>query len=73
MTDEQKDQSVEAFEDPTHEGNSEKHHTGVACIEKGCNEAAGTWWSPYWCFKCNVERMKRIDSQMREMVRGNVE
>ena len=52
------------YEDPTHEGNSDKYLTGNACIEKGCGKPAGTWWSPLWCFKHNVDRMKRIDASL---------
>lgn len=55
---------MQAFEDKNHEGNSKKYHTGKQCIEKGCNKPAGTAWSPYWCFDCNVERMRRIESQL---------
>jgi len=46
--------------DPSHEGNSAKYHTGKPCIIKGCDEPAGTAWGKYWCFKCNVKRMKDI-------------
>lgn len=60
---------MEAFEDPSHPGNSEKYHTGKPCYEAGCNRPAGTAWSPYWCFECNVERMKRIGASLRAMVK----
>ena len=62
-----------AFEDPAHEGNSSRHHTGKRCIERGCDEPAGTAWSPLWCFKHNVERMRRINAafdRMRGAVNG---
>lgn len=49
------------YNDLTCEGNSEKYHTGKHCIEPGCNEPAGTAWSPYWCVKHNIERIDRID------------
>lgn len=51
-----------AYEDPGHEGNGAKHLTGKPCIEKGCDNPAGTAWSPFWCFACNVKRIRRIDA-----------
>lgn len=56
-----------AFEDPDHEGNSAAYRTGKTCIEKGCDEPAGTKWSPLWCFKCNVERIKRISASLEAL------
>lgn len=56
---------LKAFEDPRHEGNSERHHTGKHCIERGCERPAGTAWSPLWCHPCNVTRMRRIDGSLR--------
>ena len=58
---------MKPYEDPHHPGNSAKHHTGKPCIEAGCNKPAGTMWSPHWCFKHNVERMKHIDRQMEDI------
>ena len=58
-----------AFEDPDHEGNTSKYHTGKKCIEKDCNKPAGTAWSPYWCFECNVKRIRRIDNQLLDIVK----
>lgn len=55
------------YEDPNHEGNSDKHHTGKECIEPGCSKPAGTWWSPLWCFEHNVERMNRIDRSLKDI------
>lgn len=52
-----------AFEDPNNEGNSKKYHTGQRCVE-GCGRNAGTAWSPYWCFPCNVVRMNRIRNSL---------
>lgn len=59
---------MEKFEDPKYEGNSSKYHTGEPCIEEGCERPAGTWWSPYWCFECNVKRMKRISKQLNNFI-----
>lgn len=59
--------TLEAFEDPHHEGNSASHHTGKKCIEKGCDKPAGTAWSHLWCFEHNVERMKRIERNLQDM------
>jgi hypothetical protein len=53
---------MDAYEDPDHEGNSEKYHTGKKCIE-GCGRLAGTKWSHLWCFECNVKRIKRINKR----------
>lgn len=50
-----------AYEDPNSPGNSPVYHTGKSCLEKGCNKPAGTYWSPWWCFEHNVERIRRIN------------
>ena len=57
-----------AYEDPMHEGNSAKYLTGKRCIVEGCFRPAGTMWSPYWCFKHNVERIKKVNKQLRAFV-----
>ena len=57
------------FADPAHEGNSRKYHTGKTCITEGCPNAAGTMWSPLWCFECNVKRIKRIDKQFEKLLK----
>ncbi len=57
-----------AYEDPQDPGNGSKYHSGKLCIE-GCGRLAGTMWSPFWCFPCNVERMKRIGDAL-EIMRG---
>ena len=57
-----------AFEDPGHRGNSSKYHTGEECIEDDCSNPAGTAWSPWWCFECNVKRIKRIDTQLTGLI-----
>jgi hypothetical protein len=54
------------YDDPNHEGNSPKYHTGKLCIE-GCGRPAGTAWSPYWCFECNVARIRRINGQLEQI------
>lgn len=56
------------FEDLNHEGNNPKYHTGKICVEPGCENKAGTWWSKYWCFECNIKRIKRIDSQFESLL-----
>lgn len=56
-----------SYEDPKHEHNSAAFHTGKKCIEKSCKELAGTAWSPFWCFKHNVERMNRITKSLEEL------
>lgn len=59
--------SLKAFEDPSHEGNGPKYHSGQPCHEKGCSNPAGTKWSPYWCFEHNVERMHRISKSLEDI------
>lgn len=51
------------YRDPNDPYNSRSYHTLKPCIEAGCNDPAGTWWSPLWCFRHNVERMDRIDAR----------
>ena len=53
--------------------NGPDYHTGKACIERGCNNPAGTRWSPLWCFECNVARLQRINVQMENIVRQHNE
>jgi hypothetical protein len=60
---------LEKYKDPNDEFNSPKYHTGKDCIEPGCSKPAGTWWSPLWCFECNVKRIDRISGQF-EMILG---
>lgn len=60
---------MKAFEDPNHPGNSLAYHTGFPCIECGLRPA-GTDWSPYWCFECNVARIRRIDSSFAALLAG---
>jgi hypothetical protein len=56
-----------AYNDIDDEGNSEQYHTAKKCIEPGCNNPAGTAWSPFWCVKHNMERMDKINRQMEEI------
>ena len=51
------------LEDPSHELNGPKYKTGKKCIEPDCMNPAGTYWSPYWCFFCNVKRMTQVTSK----------
>ena len=57
-----------AFEDPSDPGNSSAYHTGNPCWEDGCENPAGTAWSPYFCFPHNIERIRRISKQLEELV-----
>jgi len=57
------------YNDPCDAGNSSKYHTGKVCVE--CGESpAGTAWSPYYCFECNVERIDRINVSLQEIADG---
>lgn len=57
-----------AYEDPSHPGNSPMYQTGMTCVVKGCDKPAGTWWSPYWCFEHNVERIRRISANLDDII-----
>lgn len=50
-----------------HPGNSAEYHTGKQCIEAGCKEPAGTWWSHLWCVRCNIKRMDAISRNLADM------
>ena len=58
------------YKDPSDPGNSTEHHTGEVCVEHGCNEPAGTAWSPVWCFACNVKRMERVTAGFASVLAG---
>ena len=54
-----------AWADPEHHGN--KLRPRVHCI--GCGElGCVTYWGP-WCFKCNVERMDRINGKFEAIAK----
>lgn len=57
-----------AYQDPNHPGNSPEFYNGHRCIEKGCDNPAGTRWSPLWCFEHNVERIDRIGASLEAAV-----
>jgi hypothetical protein len=38
------------------------------CVERGCNEPAGTKWSPHWCERHDAERRARITKQLEDLV-----
>lgn len=56
-------------EDPAHEGNAPKYHTGKLCRVAGCERIAGTWWSPHWCQQHNAERLSRITRSLDKIIR----
>ena len=58
-------------EDPAHEFNSPKYHTGKPCIERGCTNPAGTGWSRLWCQPCNAKRMRHITFALDTLASGN--
>ena len=60
---------AERYADPGDPLNGPKYHTGKPCIERGCNNPAGTGWSPFWCQPCNAKRMDRISASLEQMVR----
>ena len=44
-----------------------KYHTRKKCVEPGCNNPAGTAWSPHWCFLRNAARMNRITASFESI------
>lgn len=58
---------IKPYQDPKHPYNGSEYHTGKECIEPGCHNPAGTAWSPFWCFDCNVKRIDRISRQLDEI------
>lgn len=59
---------MKRYEDPNDPLNGPKYQTGKKCIEKGCDNPAGTHWSPFWCQACNAKRMARIGNSLAAMV-----
>lgn len=55
---------MEPYRDKDHPGNGDSYKTGKPCITPGCNNPAGTAWSPYWCVECNIKRMDRISKSL---------
>ena len=55
------------FDDPKDPGNGSRYRTGKTCTCIGCNKPAGTAWSPHWCFKHNVERIRRINRNLEKI------
>ena len=53
------------YADPADRLNGEEYHSGKPCIENGCDNPAGTAWSPLWCQPCNVKRMERIGAALK--------
>lgn len=60
---------MSGYDDPDDEGNSAKYHNGKLCIE-GCGRPAGTAWGRYWCFQCNVKRIKRVTAQLESLAQS---
>lgn len=38
--------------------------SGKACVERGCDEPAGTQWGPLWCPLHDMERIDRVSAGM---------
>ena len=56
------------YEDLNNEGNySARYLTGKNCLVAGCSQPAGTAWSPLWCVKHNISRMKQIEAANRKV------
>jgi hypothetical protein len=54
---------MKPYQDPNDPRNGAAYHTGKRCVEHGCENPAGTAWSPHWCHLCNVQRIDRINAQ----------
>jgi len=54
------------YEDPDDTLNGPRYQTGKLCIER-CGRPAGTAWSPYWCWRCNADRIGRISRSLNEL------
>ncbi len=37
------------------------------CIERGCNEPAGTPWGPLWCAEHDAQRLARISASLESI------
>ena len=59
---------MQPWSDPSDPKNGSQHHTGLPCIEDGCQEPAGTAWSPHWCQRHNAERIRRISGQLDAII-----
>lgn len=50
-------------------GDRYEHHchqpSGRTCVERGCDQAAGTPWTPLWCPEHDVERLDRISAGLK--------
>ena len=57
------------YNDRNDPGNGAKYRTGKKCIEEGCDNPAGTAWSPYWCVECNIKRIDRIDARFAALAK----
>lgn len=62
------DATLKPPDDPNHEWNSSRYHTGRECIADGCKNPAGTVWSLYWCQRCNAARLRRISEKLEAIV-----
>jgi len=56
------------YDDKQDPGNSPQYHTGKRCVGDGCENPAGTAWSPLWCVDCNIERIQRINKCFEELL-----
>ena len=41
--------------------------SGRACVERGCDEPAGTLWGPMWCPEHDRERLDRVSVQFEAL------
>jgi len=58
------------YNDPDARGNTDKRYRRPTkrCATQPCDEVPGTLWSPYWCFRHNVERIDRISDTLEAIV-----
>ena len=55
--------------DASHPHNSPEYHSGLLCITENCKELAGTWWSSFWCMKCNDNRLNKVSKNLESMLK----
>lgn len=50
-------------------GHTCQQSSGRTCIERGCDEVAGTLWGPLWCPEHDAERLDNVSRGMESLLR----
>ena len=56
--------SIARAHDPEDPMNGPQHHTGLPCVERSCQEPAGTAWGPSRCQRHNAEQLVRFSASL---------